>query len=126
MLPLECTGRILVAFDGYRLVANAGLLFPASLAVPLGLGELANKHLDLGDYPGRANAGDKLLTVVASALAGGDCMVNRLCRKLGDDAVNPSYIVTEPRGGYWMAAGDTDELPLGSSGSAATGAGDVP
>ena len=31
-------------------------------------------HVDLGDAPGRANAGDKLLTLVASALAGGDCI----------------------------------------------------
>ena len=34
---------------------------------------LADAHLDLGDAPGRANAGDKLLTLVASALGGGDC-----------------------------------------------------
>ena len=33
-----------------------------------------DRHVDLGDAPGRANAGDKLLTLVASALAGGDCI----------------------------------------------------
>ena len=33
-----------------------------------------DNHVDLGDAPGRANAGDKLLTLVASALAGGDCI----------------------------------------------------
>jgi len=37
-----------------------------------GLRELVNEHLDLGRAPGRANVGDKLLTLVASALAGGD------------------------------------------------------
>ena len=37
-------------------------------------GELVDRHLDLGDAPGRANTGDKLLTLVASALAGGDCI----------------------------------------------------
>ena len=31
-------------------------------------------HLDLGDAPGRANPADKTLTLVASALAGGDCI----------------------------------------------------
>ena len=31
-------------------------------------------HLDLGDAPGRANPGDKLMTLVASALAGGVCI----------------------------------------------------
>ena len=33
-------------------------------------------------------------------------VVNRLRRPLGDDAANPRYIVTEPRVGYWMAAGE--------------------
>ena len=31
-------------------------------------------HLDLGDVPGRANASDELMTLVTSALAGGDCI----------------------------------------------------
>ena len=34
-------------------------------------------------------------------------MVRRLRRKLGDDANNPKYIITEPRVGYRMAAGET-------------------
>ena len=48
-------------FDDHRLVANAGLIL-ATLAQRLGLGELVDRHLDLGDAPGRANAGDKLMT----------------------------------------------------------------
>ena len=40
----------------------------------MGLGELVDHHVDLGDAPGRANAGDKLLALVALALAGGDCI----------------------------------------------------
>ena len=43
--------------DG-RLVANAGLLLPATLARHLGLPEL--ERLDLGDAPGRANTSDKM------------------------------------------------------------------
>ena len=74
MLPLEYADRIHVAFDDHRLVASAGLLLPATLALRLGLGELADQHVDLGDAPGRANPGDKLLTLVTSALAGGDCI----------------------------------------------------
>jgi hypothetical protein len=66
--------RLDVAFDDDRLVADAGLLLPATLAHHLGLGELVDRHLDLGDKPGRAHVGDKLLTLVASALAGGDCI----------------------------------------------------
>ena len=68
--------RIHIAFDDDRLVDQAGLLLPATLAGRLGLRALADAHLDLGDAPGRANAGDKLLTLVASALAGGDCIAD--------------------------------------------------
>ncbi len=74
MLPREHPDRIHVAFDDHRLVANAGLILPVTLAHHLGLGELVDRHVDLGEAPGRANAGDKLLTLVASALAGGDCI----------------------------------------------------
>ena len=74
MLPPEQPDRIQVAFDDHRLVANAGLLLPVTLAHHLGLGELVDRHVDLGEAPGRANAGDKLLTLVASVLAGGDCI----------------------------------------------------
>ncbi len=61
-----------VAFDDDRLVADAGLHLPATLAAHLGLKELVDSHLDLGDRPGHANRGDKLLSLVMSALAGGD------------------------------------------------------
>ena len=74
MLPLEHPDRIHVAFDDHRLVANAGLMLPATLALRLGLGGLVDQHLDLGSAPGRGNTGDKLLTLVTSALAGGDCI----------------------------------------------------
>ena len=74
MLPRERPDRIQIAFDDHRLVANAGLILPVTLAHHLGLGALVDSHVDLGDAPGRANAGDKLLTLVASALAGGDCI----------------------------------------------------
>ena len=72
MLPQNNPDRIGVVFDDHRLVANAGLLLPATLAQHLGLRELVDHHLDLGCASGRANTGDKLLTLVASALAGGD------------------------------------------------------
>ena len=73
MLPRNHPDRIRIVFNDHRLVANAGLLLPATLAQHLGLGELVDHHLDLGSAPGRANTGDKMLTLIASALAGGDC-----------------------------------------------------
>lgn len=66
--------RLGTAFDDDHLVADAGLVLPATLAHHLGLWGLVDEHLDLGAKPGRANAGDKLLTLVLSALAGGDCI----------------------------------------------------
>ena len=74
MLPLEQPDRIQIAFDDHRLVANAGLLLPVTLAKHLGRSQLVDRHVDLGRAPGRANTGDKMLTLVASALAGGDCI----------------------------------------------------
>ena len=66
--------RVGTAFDDDRLVADAGVLLPATLATRLGLRELVDRDLDLGRKPGQANRGDKLLTLVMSALAGGDCI----------------------------------------------------
>ena len=66
--------RIEIAFDGTQLVADAGLLLPATLAAHLGLKGLVDRFLDLGRSAGAANVGDKVLTLVLSALAGGDCI----------------------------------------------------
>ena len=74
MLPRNHPDRIQIAFDDHRLVANAGLLLPVTLAHHLGLSQLVQERLDLGNAPGRANTGDKVMTLVASALAGGDCI----------------------------------------------------
>ncbi len=74
MLPRNHPDRIQITFDDRRLVANAGLLLPATLARYLGLPELVRQRLDLGDAPGRANTSDRMMTLVASALAGGDCI----------------------------------------------------
>ena len=65
MLPRNHPDRIRIVFDDHRLVSNAGLLLPASLARHLGLRELVDHHLDLGGAPGRANTGDKLMTLTA-------------------------------------------------------------
>ena len=74
MLPDNHPDRIHVAFDDHRLVANAGLILPSTLALRLGLPQLVDRRLDLGHAPGRANTGDKIMTLVASALPGGDCI----------------------------------------------------
>ena len=68
MLPGSHPDRIQITFEDHRLVANAGLILPATLALRLGLPELVQQRLDLGNAPGRANTGDKMMTLVASAL----------------------------------------------------------
>ena len=40
MLPRNDPDRIQIAFDDHRLVANAGLILPVTLAHHVGLGEL--------------------------------------------------------------------------------------
>jgi Transposase DDE domain group 1 len=66
--------RVAVTFDDHRAVANAGLIGPATLAQHLGLRELFDEFVDLGGAPGRANVGLKAMTLIESALAGGDCI----------------------------------------------------
>jgi hypothetical protein len=61
-----------VTFDDEHLVADAGLVLPATLAQHLGLRELFDTHVDLGDAAGHANVGHKAMTLIHSALAGGD------------------------------------------------------
>ena len=103
MLPRNHPDRIQIAFDDHRLVANAGLILPGTLALRLGLPQLLRKDLDLGGAPGRANTGDKMMTLVASALAGGDCIdaadvlrAGRTARVLGFTAKAPSTLGTLP------------------------------
>ena len=57
MLPRNHPDRIQITFGDPRLVANAGLLLPATLAQYRGLPQLVQERLDLG---GRTNTGDNL------------------------------------------------------------------
>ena len=96
MLPRNHPDRIKIAFDDHRLVANAGLLLPATLALHLGLSQLVQQRLDLGDAPGRANTGDKMMTLVASALAGGDCIDDADALRAGGTAGVLDCLVKAP------------------------------
>ena len=77
----------------------------------------ADAPLDLGDAAGRANAGDKLLTLVASALAGGDCIADAAAmraggagRVLGCTVKAPSTLGTFLRSFRWGHARQLDRL----------------
>ncbi len=54
--------QVRVAFDDERLVANAGLMLPASLAGRLGIEELVNDTVDLGRVPGSVLPGRKAVS----------------------------------------------------------------
>ena len=96
MLPRNHPDRIQITFDDCRLVADAGLLLPATLARHLGLAELVRQCLDLGNAPGRANTGDKIMTLVASALAGGDCIDDADALRTGGTACTLGSTVKAP------------------------------
>ena len=136
MLPRNHPDRIQVAFDDHRLVANAGLLLSATLALHLGLPQLVDRHLDLGRAPGRANPGDKMLTLVASALAGGDCIddadalrAGGTARVLGCVVKAPSTLGTFLRSFSWGHVRQLDRVSrelLSRAWSAGVGPGDGP
>ena len=127
MLPQNNPDRIRILFDDHRLVANAGLLLPATLARHLGLRELVDHHLDLGGAPGRASTGDKMLTLVASALAGGDCIDDADALRAGGTVGvlgcvmmwhHPTFSRYELReaGAYFTGTNSNDTLPFVRSG----------
>ena len=69
--------------------------WPCAWAWALG-GRLVDHHLDLGSAPGRANTGDKLMTLVASALAGGDCIDDADALRAGGTAGVLCCVVKAP------------------------------
>ena len=108
MLPRNDPDRIRISLDDHRLVANAWLLLPVTFAQRLGLRELVDSHVDLGAAAGRANSGDNMLTLVASALAGGDCIddadvlrTGGTAGAIGCVAKAPSTLVTLLRSFRW-------------------------
>ena len=136
MLPRNHPDRIRIVFDDHRLVANAGLLLPATLAQHLGLGELVDHHLNLGSAPGRANTGDKMMTLVASALAGGDCIDDADALRAGGTAgvldcrvKAPSTLGTFLRSFRWGHVRQLDRVSrelLARAWAAGAGPGDAP
>ena len=124
-----------MAFDDHHLVANAGLILPVTLALHLGLPQLVDRHLDLGRAPGAANPGDKIMTLVASALAGGDCIdpdvlrAGRTARVLGCVVKAPSTLGTFLRSFRWGHARQLDRVSrelLARAWGAGGGPGDGP
>ena len=125
-----------VTFDDERLVADAGLIQPATLAQHLGLRALFDSHVDLGDATGRANVGHKAMTVIHSALAGGDsiddCDALRAGSTeavLGHAVLAPSTLGTFLRSFTWGHARQLDRVSaelLARAWRAGAGPGEAP
>ena len=136
MLPRSSPDGIHIAFDDHRLVNNAGLILPATLAQHLGLPQLVQQRLDLGDAPGRANTGDKIVTLVASAPAGGDCIddadvlrTGRTASAIGCVVKAPSTLGTFLRSFRWGHVRQLDRVSrelLARAWAAGAGPGDGP
>ena len=109
--------RIAVRFDDDHGVADAGLILAASLAEGLLLRELFDTHVELGDAPGVANAGDKAMTLIHSALAGGEWIqdADRLRagatgQVLGHRVAAPSTLGVFLRSFTWGSARQLDQV----------------
>jgi hypothetical protein len=109
--------QISVSFDDAHAVADAGLLLTATLAEGLMLRELFDEQVDLGDTPGAANVGDKAMTLVHAALAGGEWIddADRLRagatgKVLGHRVAAPSTLGTFLRSFTWGSARQLDQV----------------
>jgi hypothetical protein len=128
--------RVVVTFDDEHAVADAGLVLPATLAQQLGLRELIDDSVDLGDAPGRANVGHKAMTLIHSALAGGDCIDDADVLRsgetqavLGHGVLAPSTLGTFLRSFTWGHVRQLDRVSgelLARAWSAGAGPGDEP
>ncbi|HET7486333.1 MAG TPA: IS1380 family transposase [Acidimicrobiales bacterium] len=128
--------RLAVTFDDERLVADAGLVLPATLAQHLGLRELFDDHVDLGDAAGHANVGHKAMTLIHSALAGGDSIDDADALRagstqavLGHAVLAPSTLGTFLRSFTWGHARQLDKVAgelLARAWAAGAGPGDAP
>jgi hypothetical protein len=128
--------RLRVIFDDDHAVASAGLVLPATLAAHLGIESLANQMVDLGDRPGAAHPGCKLMTLVHSIVAGGDSIddadvlrCGQTAEVLGHRVMAPSTLGTFLRSftfGHVRQLDRLAEAVLGRVWAAGAGPGDAP
>lgn len=89
---------IRTSFDEEHLVANAGLLLPATLMQRLGVRDLLDERVHLGGVPGAANVGLKGSALVAALLTGAKWINDVAVLRAGETA----KVL-----GHWVAAAST-------------------
>ena len=128
--------RLSVTFSDGHAVADAGLLLPATLAEKLRLRDLLDQHVCLGGRAGAGNAGVKGMTLIFSALAGGDSIDDAALLRagssqavLGQDVRAPSTLGTFLRSFAWGHALQLDAVSrrlLARAWAAGAGPGEAP
>jgi hypothetical protein len=85
-----------VVFDDERVVANAGVVLPAVLADRLGIEAMVEQVVDLGDRPGAANPGRKVMTMLQAMALGADCIEDCDVLRSGQTAAVLGHRVVAP------------------------------
>jgi len=88
--------QAVVVFDDERAVANAGVMLPALLAQRLGVEQLVDQTVCLGDRPGAANPGRKVMTMVCAMALGADCIEDCDILRSGQTAAVLGHRVAAP------------------------------
>jgi Transposase DDE domain group 1 len=86
----------MVVFDDERAVANAGVLLPAVLAGRLGIEQLVDLAVDLGDRPGAANPGGKVMSLLSAMALGADCIEDCDVLRSGETSAVLGHRVAAP------------------------------
>ncbi len=85
-----------VVFDDQWAIANAGVMLPALLAGRLGIEALVDGWVDLGERPGAANPGRKVMTMLSAMALGADCIEDCDVLRSGQTAVVLGHRVVAP------------------------------
>jgi hypothetical protein len=85
-----------VVFDDERAVADAGVVLPATLAQRLGIEALVSDCVDLGERPGAANPGRKVMTLLAAMALGANCIEDCEVLRTGRTAAVLPHRVAAP------------------------------
>jgi hypothetical protein len=85
-----------VVFDDERVVANAGVMLPAVLADRLGIEGIVDRIVDLGERPGGANPGRKVMTLVSAMVLGADCIDDCAVLRSGQTESVLGHVVAAP------------------------------
>jgi Transposase DDE domain group 1 len=88
--------RVSVMFDDNNLVANAGLILPATLVQHLDLEALIDTKVGLQDSSAGFRPGRKALTLVHSMIAGGDSIDDANVLRAGSSSAVVGHVVMAP------------------------------